>query len=106
MAVVVTVASVEDCDGARLPLSRLGGACKKLRLIWVDGGDRGQLLDWAAKHRSCRPQVVPRAVVERTFAWPHHHLRLSKDHERLISNSEALVQIVMIRLMLRRLARA
>jgi len=81
MAVVVTVASVEDCDGARLPLSRLGGACKKLRLIWVDGGDRGQLLDWAAKHRSCRPQVVPRA-------------------------SEALVQIVMIRLMLRRLARA
>ena len=36
-----TAASVQDRDGARLLLARLGGALKKLRLIWVDGGDRG-----------------------------------------------------------------
>jgi hypothetical protein len=50
LAVVVTAASVQDRDGARLLLSHFGGACKRLRLIWVDGGSRGQLLDWVAKH--------------------------------------------------------
>lgn len=33
MAVLVTAASVQDRDGARLLFLRLGGACKKLRLI-------------------------------------------------------------------------
>ena len=119
MAVVVTAASVQDRDGARQLLRHLGGACKKLRLIWVDGGYRGQLLDWVAEHCRCRLQVVLRSddqkgfavlphrwIVERTFAWLNHHRRLSKDYERLTTTSEALVYIVMIRLMVRRLARA
>ena len=119
MVIVVTVASVQDRDGARLLLARLNGACKKLRLIWVDGGYRGRLLDWAAEHCRIRLQVVLRLggqkgfvvlprrwVVERTFAWLNHHRRLSKDYERLVSTSEAMVHIAMIRLMLRRLARS
>ena len=118
MAVVVTPASVQDRDGARLLLSRLGGACKKLRRIWVDGGYRGQLLDWVAAHCRFRLQVVPRPeeqkgfavlprrwVVERTLAWLGHYRRLSKDYERLETTSETLVRIAMIRVMLRRLAR-
>ncbi len=119
MVIVVTAASVQDRDGARLLLARLSGACKKLRLIWVDGGYRGRLLDWAAEHCHIRLQVVLRLggqkgfvvlprrwVVERTFAWLNHHRRLSKDYERLVSTSEAMVHIAMIRLMLRRLARS
>jgi putative transposase len=119
LAVTVTPASVQDRDGARLLLSRLGGACKKLRLIWVDGGYRGHLLDWVAEHFRfrlrvvLRPQeqrrfaVLPRRwVVERTFAWLSHSRRLSKDYEGLESTSEAMIYIVMIRLMLRRLARS
>ena len=118
LAVVVTPASVQDRDGARLLLSRLGGACKKLRLIWVDGGYRGQLLDWVAAHCRFRLRVVLRPeeqrrfavlprrwVVERTFAWFNHHRRLSKDYERQEATSETMVRIVMIRVMLRRLAR-
>jgi putative transposase len=118
MAVVVTAASVQDRDGARRLLLRLGGACKKLRLIWVDGGYRGQLLDWVAEHFCfrlrlvLRPEaqrgfaVLPRRwVVERTFAWLGHHRRLSKDYEGHESSSEAMVLIAMTRLMLRRLAR-
>ena len=117
MAVVVTAASVQDRDGARLLLSGLGGACKKLRLIWVDGGYRGQLLNWVAAHFRFRLRVVPRLegqkgfavlprrwVVERTLAWLNHHRRLSKDYEGQESSSEAMVYIAMIRLMLRRLA--
>ena len=119
MAIAVTAASVQDRDGARLLFSRLGGACKKLRLIWVDGGYRGKLLDWVAERYRFRLRVVLRPkeqkgfavlprrwVVERTFAWFNHHRRLSKDYEVLVSTSETMIYIVMIRLMVRRLARS
>lgn len=119
MAVVVTTACVQDRDGARLLLAHLPGACKKLRLVWVDGGYRGKLLDWVLDHCRCRLQVVLRRddqkgfvvlprrwVVERTFAWFNHHRRLSKDYEVLTASSEAFIHITMIRLMVRRLARS
>ena len=47
-----------------------------------------------------------RWVAERTFAWISHNRRMSKDYERLCSAGEALVYAAMIRLMVRRLARA
>src|SRR5262249_17313733 len=50
MAGLVTAASVSDPAGARLLCARLGGACKKLRLLGVDGGYRGQLVDWVSHH--------------------------------------------------------
>jgi putative transposase len=120
MAVVVTPASVQERDGAIQLFRRLPGACKKLRRIWVDGGYRGPILaDWMAQHcrfvlqTVLRPAgqqgfaVLPRRwVVERTFAWLNHHRRLSKDYEGLTTTSEAFVHIAMIRIMLRRLARA
>src|SRR5262245_31748614 len=49
-AVLVTAASVSDPAGARLLLARLSGACKKLRLLWVDGTYRGQLVEWVSQH--------------------------------------------------------
>jgi putative transposase len=120
LVVVVTAACVQDRDGAKLLLQRLTGACKKLRLIWVDGGYRGPLLlDWVTQHCRFYLQVVLRSdnqngfvvlprrwVVERTFAWLNHHRRLSKDYEVLPSTSETLILIAMLRIMLRRLARA
>ena|ERR1041385_2718621 len=115
--VVVSAASVQDRDGAKLLLRRLRGVGKKLRRIWVDGAYRGELLNWAARH--CRAILQPvlrsdqkkgfvvlarRWVVERTFSWFNHARRLSKDYEVLTSSSEAMIYIAMTRLMLRRLA--
>jgi putative transposase len=117
LAVVVTSAALSDPAGARLLLSRLGGACKKLRRIWVDGADRGRLLEWVLLHCKfvlqpvlrCADQkgfvVLPRRwVVERTFAWITQCRRLSSDYERLTESSEAMISIAMTRLMVRRLA--
>jgi putative transposase len=119
LAIVVTPASVQDRDGARLLLRQLPGSAKKLRLIWVDGGYRGQLLDWVTAHFHFRLQPVLRSddqrsfvllphrwVVERTFAWITAHRRLAKDYETLPSTSETFVYIAMTRLMLKRLAPA
>lgn len=119
LAVVVTVAATPDPAGARLVFRRLGGACKKLRLIWVDGAYRGQLLEWVATHCWFRLQpvlrsdgqkgfvVLPRRwIVERTWAWLNQYRRLSKEYEVLPSSSEAMIYIAMTRLMLRRLAAA
>jgi len=117
LAVVVTSAALSDPAGARLLLRRLGGACKKLRRIWVDGTYRGQLFEWVMLHfhfvlqpvlRSQGQKgfvVLPRRwVVERTFAWLTQARRLGKDYERLPVSSEAMIYIAMTRLMLRRLA--
>lgn len=50
--------------------------------------------------------TIPRWVVERTFGWLSHHRVLSKDYEVLPRNSEAVVYVAMIHLMVRRLARS
>lgn len=119
LVVLVTAASVQDREGARLLLQNLPGFCKKLRLIWVDGGYRGTLLDWVASRFPFRllPVLRPDAsrgfvllarrwVVERTFAWLGLNRRLVRDYERLPASSQAFIYIAMTRLMLRRLARS
>ncbi|OLP18665.1 hypothetical protein BST81_09495, partial [Leptolyngbya sp. 'hensonii'] len=44
-------------------------------------------------------------IVERTFAWWNNYRRLSKDYEVLPEMSQAMIYGVMMRLMLRRLAK-
>ena len=119
MAVIVTAASVSDPAGARRLCARLGGACKKLRWLWVDGGYRGPLVDWVSQPMrfvlrvTLRPEgakgfvLLPRRWgVERTLAWLNQSRRLSKDYERLPQSSEAMIYLSMTRLMLRRLTAA
>jgi len=115
--VVVTSAALSDPAGAKWLFKRLGGACKKLRRIWVDGTYRGHLLEWVLLHGRFRLQpllrshdqkgfvVLPRRwVVERTFAWMTQCRRRGSDYEVLVQSSQAMIYIAMTRLMIRRLA--
>jgi putative transposase len=50
--------------------------------------------------------VLPhRWIVERTFGWLMRNWRLSKDYERKVQSSESFMEVAMIRLILKRLAR-
>ena len=116
VALVVTTACVQDRDGLKKLLRSFGVHRKKLRKIWVDGGYRGLVIEWVKVRFRYLLEVVLRSddmkgfvllprrwVVERTFAWLNNHRRLSKDYERYTKTSETMIQIAMMRLMLRRL---
>ena len=116
LAVLITTADVSDAQGARWLLASLEGFCKKLRLIWVDGGYRGELVTWVAQcfvfklvpilrsDKATGFQLLPRRwVVERTFAWLGMHRRLAREYEEYPLSSENFVYIAMIRLMARKL---
>lgn len=116
LAVVVTGASVQDRDGARPLLEQLAGSCRRVQLVWADGGYAGKLVAWTAEtlglalaivKRSELPgfQVLPRRwVVERTLAWIASHRRCVRDYERLPAHHEAMVRWAMIRITSKRLA--
>ena len=41
-------------------------------------------------------------MVERTFGWLGKYRKLSKDYERLTENSEAVIKLAMLHLIIRR----
>ena len=117
IAVVVHPANIQDREGAKLLLSKLTGRLPRLQLILADGGYTGQIIEWVKQKFNWILEIVTRPkeskgfvllprrwVVERTFSWLNQSRRLSKDYEYLTDSSEAMVQIAMIGIMLRRLA--
>ena len=114
---VVHAANVQDRDGAKLVLEKVGQSFPRLQRIWADGGYAGQLVDWVKGLGKWVLEIVKRSdsakgfevlphrwIVERTFGWLGRHRRLSKDYEVYPETSEALIRLAMIRLMVRRLA--
>ena len=81
---------------------------EKVARIWTEEwAKEGKEVDWQRLLPPRGFQVLPRRwVVERTFAWLSQNRRMSKDYERLCASAEAFVYAAMIRLMVRRLARA
>lgn len=91
--------------------------CGRIELVWVDGGYRGtdllnyvrQLWGWTwqvvlRKDKVKGFRVLPRRwVVERTFAWILNARRLSMDYEKNRKNSQSMVYLAILPLMIRRL---
>ena len=118
LCVVVHPANIQDRDGAKLVLTRAQGLFPKLRLLGADGGYAGKLVAWVALVCGWVIQIVKRSdtakgwvllprrwVVERTFGWLSQCRALARDYEYHAETSAALIQVAMVHLMLRRLAR-
>lgn len=118
LCVVVHAAGIQDRDGAKLVLGKAKNLFPKLRLIWADGGYAGKLVAWVASVCGWVLAIVKRSdavkgwvllprrwVVERTFGWLSQCRALARDYEYHPETSEALIQVAMVHLMLRRLAR-
>lgn len=118
--VVVSAANIPERAGANLLLAKLHQMREqfpRLVRIWVDGGYEGKafmrsvidryrwILETIKRSETTKGFVLlPRRwVVERTFGTVNWHRRLSKDYECLPETSEAMIQVVMIRIMVRRL---
>ncbi len=91
----------------------------RLKKIWADGAYTGEkLAGWCKEWGRWELQIVERSahtegfavlshrwIVERTLSWLMRNRRLSKDYERKVQTSETFIEVAMIRLILRRLAR-
>jgi putative transposase len=121
IASYVTPADVHDTVGARKLLGGLAYFMPRLHKIWADAAYRGkEVADWCQQQGGgWEVEVVDRTpgvrgfsvqpkrwVVERTFGWLSRNRRMSKDFERKVQTSETLIELALIRLLLRRLARS
>ena len=113
MRVEVHSAGVQDRDGAALLFDRIANRFPFVERFFADAGYQGPRVANAASRpveivRRSDPGFVVQAkrwIVERTFAWITINRRLAKDFERFVSTVQTLIQIAMIKLMSRRIAR-
>jgi putative transposase len=120
LSVYVTSADVQDRVGARCLLAGLKPFVPRLKKIWADGAYTGEkLAGWCKERGGWELEIVERSsadtegfavlphrwIVERTLGWLMRNRRLSKDYERKVQTSETFIEVAMIRLILRRLAR-
>jgi transposase len=118
LAVVVTIASIQDRDGAIRLLVAMRAKFSTITLVWADGGYTGRLVEWSKTVLALTIHIVKRTddaagfkvlprrwVVERTFGWITKHRRCVRDYETRPDHHEAMVYIAMIAVTSRRLAR-
>jgi len=120
IAVLITAASLDDGAAAPLLLTQVSPQeFPRLETIFGDSKYHNhQLAAWMSTERpdwrievKMRPEgtkgftpLRKRWVVERTNAWNGRCRRHSKDYERTIASSAAMIQVSNVHLMLRRLA--
>ena len=112
--------NVQDRDGCLGVLKAVRRLFPFLERVIADGAYQGQETARAVRRAArARLEIVKRSdaakgfvvlqkrwIVERTFGWLGRCRRLAKDFEGLTRTHLAFVQLAMIRLMMRRIARA
>ena len=114
----VTPANVADCKGARAAVKEARAASgERLAHLWADSAYRGLvafcwvLFDLTVEVVTRREgavgfEVIPRRwVVERTFGWLTRWRRLNRNYEHTLASGKAVVQVALIGIMTRRLAK-
>ena len=118
LEVVVNAADTQDREGAKAVVAKLKDqTVAAIKKLWADGNYSGEpFTRWIREtlnatleiaHRPVGAKgfvVVPvRWVVERTLAWLGRYRCLSKDYEHCTKSSEAIIYVVSISTMLKRL---
>jgi transposase len=120
LAAHIQPANVQDRDGALPVLKEARQTFVFIKKIFADGGYQGQATATAvAALGEWELEIVKRSdiakgfvllpkrwIVERTFGWLGRCRRLAKHFENLTRTALAFLRLAMIRLMVRRLARA
>jgi putative transposase len=114
LMVNLTTANIADSTGAQLVLEAVRKRWPCVKHLFADGAyDRRQLLDKAAfldftveivRRTEAAFVVLPRRwVVERTFGWMTRHRRLVRDYEARLDVSNAMIDVAMAGLLIRRI---
>jgi transposase len=116
LTVNLTTADISESAGAQMILDAIRKDCPWLKHLFADSAyDRGRLMDKAAfldfvieivrKMKGQEDfQILPRRWVdERTFGWMMRWRRLVSDYEQRMDVSEAMIQLAMGSLRLRRI---
>ncbi|MBF2021850.1 MAG: transposase [Hydrococcus sp. C42_A2020_068] len=120
----VTAANVADCKAAVVVVTAVLELYSRVAKVLADQAYWGDLAKQVKAAYDCdveisqRPMAIEgqtetrdfipeqfRWVVERSFAWRDNARALCRDYERLPENHEGMIDVVNIRLMLRRLAK-
>ena len=118
IGIVVHAANIQDRDGARILVLRVKDRLPRVKLVWADGGYRGELVRWFEDEAGWTLEIVKRDadlstfkvlpkrwIVERTFGWLMFWRIMNRHHERKHDTAEADMRVVMIKNMLRFLTR-
>ena len=119
LGVGILPANIQDRDGCLPVLKEVRRLFPFLQRIVADGGYQGANTAAAVRQAAGAPlKIVKRPdaakgfitlpkrwIVERTFGWLNRCRRLARDVEHRARSHLAFVQIAMIRIMMRRLAR-
>jgi len=118
IGIVVHAANIQDRDGAKVLVLRVKDRLPRVKLVWADGGYRGELIEWFKHETGWTLEIVKREadlstfkvlprrwVVERTFGWLMFWRIMNRHHERKHDTAETIMRIAMTKNMLRYLTR-
>jgi putative transposase len=119
LSIYVTSADVQDRAGARCLLAGIKVLFPCLKKIWADGAYTGEkLAGWCEEQGGWELEIVERStetkgftvlsyrwIVEQTLGWLMRNRRLSKYYERKLQTSETLIEVTIIRMILKRLTK-
>lgn len=117
LAVMVTVANIHDSKAVDFLMRTLHYFLIPVKVILADGGYKGDIIETVKNKFGYLINVVMRSsekktdfkpiskrwIIERTFSWFDNDRRLCRNYELLMENSENMVKLSAIKLLLNKI---